>query len=68
MPKPSKNDTFKWLGVPFQMAATVLAGYLLGSWLDEKYATEKPYWTMALTLFAVLVSLYQLIRQAMDSS
>jgi len=60
------RDRFRWLGVPFQMAATVLAGYLAGSWLDEKYATEKNYWTMGLTLFAVLVSLYQLIRQVME--
>jgi len=75
MKKPSKNispkgdkEKFPLWGVGgFQMAATVLAGYLLGAWLDEKYAMEKNYWTMGLSLFAVLVSLYQMIRQAMGN-
>lgn len=52
-----------WLGVPFQMVATIVAGYWLGSWLDEKYEVERQWWTVGLTLFAVLVSLYQLIKQ-----
>gem|GEM_PF-1547191 len=66
-PGNSGKDGFRWLGIPFQMAATVFAGYLLGAWLDEKYATEKSYWTMGLTLFAVLVSLYQLVRQVTEN-
>ncbi|TYR33914.1 AtpZ/AtpI family protein [Sphingobacterium phlebotomi] len=52
-----------WIGVPFQMLATIFAGYWFGSWLDEKYAVEKSWWTIGLTLFAVLISLYQLIVQ-----
>jgi len=52
-----------WIGVPFQMLATIFAGYWLGSWLDEKYAVEKSWWTIGLTLFAVLISLYQLVVQ-----
>jgi len=66
-PGNSARDRFRWIGIPFQMVATVLAGYLLGAWLDEKYATEKSYWTMGLALFAVLVSLYQMIRQVMGN-
>jgi membrane protein DedA with SNARE-associated domain len=52
-----------WIGVPFQMVATIFVGYWLGAWLDEKYEVERQWWTVGLTLFAVLVSLYQLIRQ-----
>lgn len=52
-----------WIGVPFQMIAMICAGYWLGSWLDEKYQVEKNWWTIGLTLLAVLISLYQLIVQ-----
>lgn len=67
--KMKENDTNErkkwaaWIGVPFQMAATIFAGYWAGSWLDEKYAVDRQWWTIGLTLFAVLISLYQLIKQ-----
>lgn len=51
------------MGIPFQMAATIFLGYWLGSFLDERYTVERKWWTLGLTLLAVLVSLYQLIMQ-----
>lgn len=63
MEKYNRRKMATWIGVPFQMLATVFAGYWLGSWLDEKYAVEEKYWTIGLTLLAVLISLYQLIVQ-----
>jgi len=59
----TRRNWARWIGVPFQMVATIFGGYWLGSWLDGKYDLEKPWWTIGLTLLAVLVSLYQLIRQ-----
>lgn len=56
----------KWLGVPFQMVATIFVGYWIGSWLDDKYEITRQWWTIGLTLFAVLVSLYQLIKQIQE--
>lgn len=66
MGKFSNADRKKWatfIGIPFQMLATVFLGYWLGSMLDNKYEVEKKWWTIGLTLFGVLVSLYQLIVQ-----
>jgi len=63
MEKSNRKKMAAWIGVPFQMLVTIFAGYWLGSWLDEKYAVEKKWWTIGLTLFAVLMSLYQLIVQ-----
>ncbi|PRD47261.1 hypothetical protein C5745_10560 [Sphingobacterium haloxyli] len=63
MEKSNRRKMATWIGVPFQMLATIFAGYWLGSWLDEKYTVEKNWWTIGLTLFEVLISLYQLIVQ-----
>ncbi len=61
--KANRRKMSMWIGVPFQMVATIVAGYWAGSWLDEKYAVDKRWWTIGLTLLAVLISLYQLISQ-----
>jgi|GEM_PF-2119569 len=55
-----------WLGVPFQLLATIFAGYALGAYLDGRQELEKPWWTIGLTLLAVLLALYQLVRQVLD--
>lgn len=68
MDKSSRRRMATWMGIPFQMVATIFAGYWLGSWLDEKYEVEKNWWTIGLTLLAVLVSLYQLIVQVQRAS
>ncbi len=50
--------------MPMQMGVTIYACYWVGEWLDNKYAVEGEWWTKALTLFGVVASLYQFIRQA----
>lgn len=70
MDKPSNTDRKKWatfIGIPFQMLATIFAGYWLGSYLDGRYKPEHPWWTIGLTLLGVLISLYQLIMQVRRS-
>lgn len=65
MKKPTSSEKRKWatfIGIPFQMAATIFLGYWVGSQLDDKYNSEDHWWTLGLTLLAVLVSLYQLIK------
>jgi membrane protein DedA with SNARE-associated domain len=44
------------------MGLTIYLGFLLGEWLDVKFETT--YLTQTVTLFAIFISIYLLIRQA----
>lgn len=50
-------------GLGFQMGATIFLGAYLGKFLDEKYPMDKKWWTIGLTLTAVAISLYNVLRQ-----
>ena len=50
-------------GVGFQMGATIFLGAWLGKFLDEKYPMDKKWWTIGLTLSAVGLALYNVLRQ-----
>lgn len=50
-------------GIGLQMGATIFLGAYLGRYLDGKYPMEKKWWTIGLTLFAVAISLYNVLRK-----
>jgi len=50
--------------VATQMGVTIFLGASLGKYLDERYSTPKPWFTISLTLFSLLVSLYSVLKQA----
>lgn len=67
---PSHNNTnstikniARFSGMGIQMGATIYLGAWAGKWLDEKYPMEKNWFTIGLTLFAVGVSLYNVLQQ-----
>jgi len=44
--------------------AVIVGGFAyLGRWLDDKYPMDKKWFTLALVLFGVAVSIYFVIRQ-----
>ena len=45
------------------MGATIFLGAYLGRYLDDKYPSNKKWFTIGLTIFAVAVSLYNIVRQ-----
>ncbi len=49
-------------GVGIQMGVTIYLFARLGKWLDAKYSTEKPYFTLVLVIIGVLVSLFWLLQ------
>jgi F0F1-type ATP synthase assembly protein I len=50
-------------GIGLQMGVTIFLGAQLGRYLDGKYPSDKKWWTIGLTLFAVVASLYSVLRQ-----
>ncbi|MGB0861504.1 MAG: AtpZ/AtpI family protein [Saprospiraceae bacterium] len=62
--KPA-NDYLKYSGMAFQMGAVIAVFTYLGQWLDGKYATETPYWTVGFALLGVFLALYFLIKDVM---
>lgn len=67
MNKDNNNlkQTNKWLvmlNIPFQMGIIIFCFTYLGIWLDKKY-TDSSIFTIILSLFAVFIALYNVIRQ-----
>jgi ATP synthase protein I len=63
-PKPSNKfgPFIKFGGMVFQMLAVILLAAWAGSWLDDKYQTPKPYWTLGLAFAGVILSMVMVIR------
>jgi F0F1-type ATP synthase assembly protein I len=61
---PKKTPKFARLsGIGLQMGATIFLGAYLGKYLDAKYPMDKKWFTIGITLFAVAISLYNVLRQ-----
>ncbi|MFS4415399.1 AtpZ/AtpI family protein [Maribacter sp. 2307ULW6-5] len=50
-------------GIAVQMGVTIYLGHLLGTWLDAEFQTS--FLEETITLFAVFLSLYLVIKKAM---
>jgi len=61
--EPKKSDYLRYSSLGFQMAITIGLFAWLGNFLDEKYTTEKPYYSIACILFGIAVALYQVIKE-----
>jgi uncharacterized membrane protein YfcA len=55
------QNAAKLSGAGLQMGLIIYLGNLLGSWLDKKF--ESSYLEITLTLFAIFMAMYALIRQ-----
>jgi len=62
--KPRKTSRFLALtGIGLQMGATIFLFAYIGRTLDEKYPSNKKWFTMGLTIFGVALSLYSVLKQ-----
>ncbi|TVQ46785.1 MAG: AtpZ/AtpI family protein [Saprospirales bacterium] len=53
----------KYVGIGFELFATVLVGAIIGQWLDGKIAWETPIFTALLIPLFVIAYIYRLYRQ-----
>ncbi|MGB5172673.1 AtpZ/AtpI family protein [Eudoraea sp.] len=61
-----QNKSNYWLsliGIAFQMGIIIYAGARGGQWLDDKYSNEENTYTIILTLIAVAISMYLVVKQ-----
>ncbi len=52
------RDLAKYSGLAFQIGFIILAGALLGKWLDSRFQLSKPVFTLFLSLLSVFAALY----------
>lgn len=64
----SKNSWLKFTTLGLQMGTTIYLGSLLGSYLDQKYPTEKLSYHKVITLIAVFGAMFSIIRQVLQMS
>lgn len=62
----SKFARFSSVGV--QMGVVIALFTWLGTYLDDKYHTQTPWWTIALSLFGVVAGLVLVIREVIKMS
>lgn len=60
--KKPLNKAIQLSGAGLQMGFTIYLGFLLGEWLDHKL--ELTFLTETITLFAIFLAMYSLIKQA----
>ncbi len=56
------NKFVRYTSLAFEMGIVIFAGAFGGLKLDEYFGTQKPWWTVALSLFAVFASIYIVIK------
>ncbi|MBU3011160.1 AtpZ/AtpI family protein [Polaribacter vadi] len=60
--KKPLNKAIQLSGAGLQMGLTIYLGFLLGKWLDKTFETA--FLKEAITLLAVFLAMYSLIKQA----
>lgn len=61
--KKGTSNYIRFTSVGIQMAGAIAFFSWLGNYLDKAYKSETPWWTISLSLFGVLVSLYLVIKE-----
>lgn len=61
--KKKPNYWLSLSGIAIQMGVIIFLGARAGQWLDEKYSEEGNTYTVILTLLAVAIAMYLVIKQ-----
>lgn len=60
------NNFIRFTAVGMQMTVIIAFFSWLGYYLDKKYKMETPWWTIGLSLFGVISSLYLVIKEVIN--
>lgn len=66
--KPNKeiNKYIRFTSIALQMGLTIFLGSKLGEWLDVKFQNTNQLYYKIVTLIAVFVAMYSVIRQVLN--
>ncbi len=65
-PRKKKKQLNRYLqltSIATQIGATIFLGSYLGKYIDGLYSFSKPWFTLLLTLLAMVLSIYSVIQQ-----
>lgn len=60
--KKKPLDAARYSSIAFQIIGIMLLGIFGGKKLDDYFQTEFPYFTLALSVFAIFASLYFILK------
>lgn len=66
--KKSGNKYARFSALGIQMGVIIGGFTWLGTYLDKKYQSKTPWWTIGLALFGVAASLYLMIKEVIKMS
>ena len=61
--KKQRNRFLALTSLPFQMGVTIYLGAYFGKYLDQKFITQKPWFTVSCVFVALIISLYSIVQQ-----
>ena len=61
----SPGNFIRFTALAFQLIGAIGFFSWLGYYLDQKYVSKTPWWTIGLSLFGVFISLYVVIREVL---
>ena len=67
-PEKRSNKFLKYIGLAFQLGLTILVFTFFGVWLDEKYQTNDPWFTIVFSLSGVMIGLYLSLKPLIKDS
>ncbi|MEZ4990443.1 MAG: AtpZ/AtpI family protein [Saprospiraceae bacterium] len=60
--RKTSQSYMKYSGMAIQMGVIILVGTYLGTWLDERFQTKTPWFTVGLALFSIFAALYVTLK------
>jgi putative Ca2+/H+ antiporter (TMEM165/GDT1 family) len=60
--KNTPNKYARYAGAGMQMLVTIAIGVYLGTWLDEKFKMQTPWFTVGCALFFIFAAMYLFIK------
>ncbi|MEY3237943.1 MAG: hypothetical protein RI883_2044 [Bacteroidota bacterium] len=67
-PKKNQSKFVRFSALGIQMGVIIALFTWLGTYLDSKYITKTPWWTIGLSLFGVIASLTLIILEVIKMS